>query len=181
MLRHEALDASTVDSALIAGVRERGKPFFESLLEDLLASNDTSFQFRAAMALGSTEDPALAVLVRELLLDPRLSSLQVMGMAGAQSRVTVEQDRLLDWLDRNMDAFAERLSPLSRSDLPWYAASYCSSEDASRVKAVFGSRATALGADLALAQVLEGIELCAARKAKYGTALDALFGEGTGR
>jgi hypothetical protein len=181
VLRHQALDASTVDSALVAGVRQRGKPFFEALLEDLLASSDTAFQFRAATALGSSEDPVLAVRVRELLLDPRLSSLQVIGMASAQSRVTSEQDRLLDWMDRNMDAFGERLSPMFRAELPWYAASYCSTEGAERVKAVFASRATALGADIALAQVLEGIELCAARKAKYGTTLDALFGAGTAR
>jgi alanyl aminopeptidase len=174
-LDRSALDPSLVRTALVAGVRMRGRPFFDELLEDLLASNDSAFQQRAAYALGSSDDPAIAARARELLLDASVSPGFADAIAGAQSFVRGQAEPLVEWMEANQAAYAERVGMWGALGIPYKSVMLCSSEGAARARAVFEPEAQKMRYERRLAQTLETIELCAARKAARGPELDALF------
>ncbi|MBN8280566.1 MAG: M1 family metallopeptidase, partial [Gammaproteobacteria bacterium] len=59
-LDESAIEPSLRETALRAGVLERGLPFTDILIDRLLASNDILFRSQAALALGTADDPAVA-------------------------------------------------------------------------------------------------------------------------
>jgi alanyl aminopeptidase len=159
-----ALPPSLVDIALAAGVRQKGLPFVETLVERMLASNDVRFRTQAATALAATDDPAVGDRVRSLLLDERLRgrepTLIGFGLAARPS----QRRATFDWFKANHEAFIARTSAsFGQRWLPRFGAGFCSVPERNEVEAFFAPLVGRLpGADRTLAESLEGIELCAA-------------------
>ena len=174
-LQLDALDPSLVRSALIAAIRADEAVFFDALLATLLASSDTAFRESAAFALGSAEDAELALRVRALLLDNRFNSRLVWLLASSQSRLSGQQEELLKWLETHFDALASRLDANAVSGLPGLASLQCSPHGAARAKTLFTPKADVFFTRRELAQAIEGIELCAARKQAQAAALEGFF------
>ncbi len=164
------LDESAVAPALTAialkaGVLELGSPFAEVLIRRLVASDDAKFRAEAAAALGNTDDPVLGARVRELLLDKRLRAREPTTLAFELASRPSQRRATFDWFKANHEAFIGRLSHFAYRWLPRLGAGFCSIEDRNEVESFFRPLvANMQGADRTLAEVVEGIELCAALK-----------------
>ncbi|HHQ15199.1 MAG TPA: M1 family peptidase, partial [Chromatiales bacterium] len=178
-----SLDESAVDPALSAialkaGVLKLGAPFAEVLIQRLVASNDAKFRAEAAAALGNTDNPALGDRVRELLLDERLRAREPTTLAFELAKRPSQRRATFDWFKANHEAFIGRLSHFAYRWLPRLGAGFCSIEDRNEVESFFKPLvATMQGADRTLAEVVEGIELCAALKSTKGDEITAWLTE----
>jgi len=175
-LDESAVDPALVGIALAVGVQELGLPFVDALIDQLFASNDSKFRADAANALGATQDAAVGERVRELLLDDRLRGREPTTLAFALARNPDQRRATFDWYQANEPAFTGRLSSFSHRFLPRLAAGFCSMEERDEVSAFFTPLVPTLqGVERSLAEVLEGIELCAALRASKGAEVDAYF------
>jgi alanyl aminopeptidase len=165
-----AVEPALRETALRTGVQHQGLPFAEVLIGRLLASNDILFRSQAALALGSTDDPAVADRVRQLLLDPQLRAREPTTIAFALAGRPAQRRATFDWFKANHEAFIARTSSFGYRWLPRFGASFCSPPERDEVEAFFKPLLPRLdGADRTLAESLEGIELCAAlAEAKRG-------------
>jgi len=158
-----AVEPALRETALRAGVLHQGLPFAEALIGRLLASSDILFRSQAALALGTTDDPAVADRVRKLLLDPQLRAREPTTIAFALAARPSQRRATFDWFKANHEAFIARTSPFGYRWLPRFGASFCSLPERDEVEAFFKPLLPRLdGAERTLAETLEGIELCAA-------------------
>ena len=158
-----AVEPALRETALRAGVQHLGTPFAEVLIARMLASSDIMFRSQAALALGTTDDPAVAKRVRELLLDPQLCAREPTTIAFALAARPSQRRPTFDWFKANHEAFIARTSHFGYRWLPRFGASFCSLPQRDEVEAFFKPLLPRLdGADRTLAETLEGIELCGA-------------------
>jgi hypothetical protein len=158
-----AVPAALVEVALQVGVQEGGAPFVETLIERMLASNDIQFRSQAALALGASDDPAVAARVRELFLDPRLRVREPTTIAFAMAARPSQRRATFDWFKTHHEAFIGRISHFGYRWLPRFGAAFCTLPERDEVQAFFTPLLSRLdGAERTLAETLEGIELCVA-------------------
>ncbi|MBT8441859.1 MAG: ERAP1-like C-terminal domain-containing protein [Gammaproteobacteria bacterium] len=175
-LDDSAVDPALIGIALAVGVQERGAPFVETLIDRLFASSDAKFRADAVVALGATDDPRVGDRVRELLLDDRLRGREITQLAFALAGRPSQRSATLDWYQANEPAFTGRISSFAHRFLPRLAAGFCTLEERDDVQAFFTPLARTLqGVERSLAEVLEGIELCAALRDARGADVDAYF------
>lgn len=172
-----AVPPALADIALAAGVRQKGLPFVETLVERMLASNDVRFRTQAAAALGTTDDPAVGERVRSLLLDERLRGREPTLMGFALAARPSQRRATFDWFKANHEAFIARTSAsFGQRWLPRFGAGFCSIPERDEVEAFFTPLVGRLpGADRTLAEALEGIELCAALAAQKRSEVAGYF------
>jgi len=174
-----AVDPALIGIALAVGVQERGAPFVETLIDRLFASSDAKFRADAVVALGATDDPRVGDRVRELLLDDRLRGRELTQLAFALAGRASQRSATFDWYKANEPAFTGRISSFAHRFLPRLAAGFCTLEERDDVQAFFTPLAQTLqGVERSLAEVLEGIELCAALREARGADVDAYFSAG---
>jgi alanyl aminopeptidase len=158
-----AVEQALVDIALQVGVQEGGMPFVETLIARMMDSEDIQFRSQAALALGSTDDPAVADRVRKLLLDPALRAREPTTIAFALAARASQRRATFDWFKANHEAFIGRIGHFGYRWLPRFGAGFCTLEEGNELKAFFTPMLDTLdGADRTLAETLEGIQLCAA-------------------
>jgi alanyl aminopeptidase len=169
-----AVPPALVDIALAAGVRQKGLPFVDTLVERMLVSNDVRFRTQAATALASTDNAVVGDRVRSLLLDPRLRGREPTLIGFGLAARASQRRATFDWFRANHEAFIARTSAsFGQRWLPRFGAGFCSVKERDEVEAFFAPLVDRLpGADRTLAESLEGIELCAAladsRRAEVG-------------
>ena len=160
----EAVDPQLVALVLAAAVQEGEEAFFEHLLARLHASADATARARILNAIGHADTPALSDRALALALDPELRLNEISGALRIQFANPQTRERAWAWLKDNFDAFVERASPAQAGGVPWYTASFCTSEAADDVQAFFENRVAGLfGGPRNLASAVEAIRLCAAR------------------
>ncbi|MBL8201385.1 MAG: M1 family metallopeptidase [Chromatiales bacterium] len=158
-----AVEPALRETALRAGVQHQGRPFADALISRLLSSNDILFRSQAALALGTTDDPAVGRRVRELLLDPQLRAREPTTIAFALAARPSQRRATFDWFKANHEAFIARTSTFGYRWLPRFGAGFCSKTERDELAAFFTPLLPRLdGADRTLNETLEGIELCAA-------------------
>ncbi len=153
-------------SALSATMAERGKDAMAPLLA-IIKSGSALEKGSALSALSKTKDPEIAAKLRDMALNDtdamtgRQASRLIFGLIesetfGAES---------WQWFQDNFDEFVDRrIADVRRGGTSNYAPG-CSKEERDAVEAFFESKAELTpGYELTLAQNLEAIELCAARK-----------------
>jgi len=158
-----AVAPAQVDIALQVGVQDGGITFVDTLIERMLASDDIQFRSQAALALGSTDDPAVGVRVRKLLLDPELRAREPTTIAFGLAARASQRRATFDWFKANHEAFIGRIGHFGYRWLPRFGAGFCTRQEGDELKAFFTPMLDKLdGAERTLAETLEGIELCVA-------------------
>jgi cytosol alanyl aminopeptidase len=169
-----AIDPDMVDVALDVAARHGDRALFDRLVAAARQSRQPRERRRLLDALAGFEDPAL---VREALalflrddFDARESTGLLFGRRGSRRRharsvtfqfVKTHYDAILARLPQGTFAGGEFAAAL-----PWAASDACDERERAEVEAFFRDRsARALGGQRVLAQVLEGITLCAHRTA----------------
>lgn len=163
-------------TALAVGVQERGAPFAEALIERMLAVNDMKFRNEAAGSLAATDDPELGERVRRLILDDRLRGREPTTIAFAMAGRDSQRRAVFEWFKQNQVEFTEGMSQFGTRFLPNMGAGFCSTVERDEVEDYFsGVIDKWQGASRSLAEVLEGIELCAALKEVKMAEVNAYF------
>ncbi len=165
----QALPADTFHTILNVAARNGDVALYEKILKVARAEKDEFFLESLLGALGSFRDKALVERNLKLFLEGTFDvRLATNLMFGAQS--SPELARLpLDFVKANYDAVVAALPTTPGGDyaayLPQTASFACSAEEAREVQDFFGPRmAKVNGGPRNLAQLLENIKLCEARK-----------------
>ena len=162
-------DAISVDqrgNALVFALQEGGVAAFDAAERHLRASEDPLLRGDLLNAMALVEDPVLAERARALLLDPQATRVNEFSLLGTQSGVPQLRPALRAWMDAHVDRLEQRTGPFVRLGQVWVDASgRCTVEEADALEARYGGRMDDVeGGPLALAQSVEGVRLCAARK-----------------
>lgn len=159
-----ALDADVAEAALAIAVQDEGAAFFELVVKRFTETNEPVLRRQLAVALSQTNDPALAVRVRALALDPAVRTNEVYLLLAKLSEVPGNLEPTWRWLTENVDAVLDRLPEDWGGELPWLASGFCDEAKAREVEAFFAPRIDGLmGGPRSLQGALEDIRLCAAR------------------
>ena len=165
--------------ALDMAMIRRGEETAEPLLE--LVKSGSALEKSAALgALRETLDPDLAMRFREIALSDtetmtgRQASSLIYGLIKSEHH----QTESWAWFQDNFQEFVtQRVPDVRRPGLASYAPG-CSAEERNQVESFFESQADLIpGYELKLAQSLEAIELCAARKQTLATKLSDVLAE----
>lgn len=163
-LQPDAVTSDLVPTVLRVAVQDSRTAFFAHMRKTTFEVSDSLLRARLLNALSYARRPALAAEVRSLALDPRLRVNEVTVPLRAQLEMPETREAAWKWVQQNFDPWVERVAAKRRGDLPRLASSFCSEEDAERVKAFFEPRVEGLrGGPRTLAGALEAIELCAAQ------------------
>jgi cytosol alanyl aminopeptidase len=172
-----SVDPEMVDSALRIAGRFGNAELHSTLVTRLKASPDRAIRGKLLTALGAFQAPALVqanlALVEAAPIDAReLNRLLFAGSTNPAMRTYSQSANPATWemlfraVREHFEAFASRLPEGAAAHLFLVARQFCDAKRRQEVETAFGPRAaTVSGGKRALAQVLEGIDLCIARRA----------------
>ncbi len=173
-LNDAQVNLNLVEVAMSTAVRDHGKFYFDHLTSLVLESNDAIFRQRALSALGSVEDPELALAALELSLSPDIRANEAYLLMAPQMSQPATRQQAWQWLQQNLEAVIERIPAWRKGRVSQYASDFCSAEQRAAVAAFFTDKVEDLqGGPRALANTLEDIQLCEARKKHYQPQLKA--------
>jgi cytosol alanyl aminopeptidase len=174
-LHLDAIDSNLAGIALSAAAEDGDAAFFDALLAHLDKSDDTVMRSRLLGALASVHDPKLAERALALTLDKRLRTNEVLQPLGTQLSMLETRDAAWQWLRTNFDAIVARISPNRAGALPYYVR-YCDEAHAAEMEAFFTPKIAKLdGGPRNLANALESMRLCVARRKAQEDSLRSFF------
>lgn len=171
-LHRDKLDPNLLNTALRVAAQDAEAGFSTDLVARLKDTDDPVLRFAFVDAIGGANDPALA---QRLALDDAIRGDDYLTLLGSMFRAE-QAERNWQWLSANVDALLDRAPTFERNVVIYAAASYCSTERADEVAALFEPRLGRIdGGRRTLDQVLERINLCAAFRARYADEARTLF------
>jgi alanyl aminopeptidase len=168
-----------METAFSVGVQEIGKPFFDRLLEQGLASEDPAFRNAAFGGLARVEDPSLAAKLHEAILAGEFRGMEPLRITSRQMARKATADLTFQWMKANNVALFELIPPARRGTIvPTFGNYFCSADKANEWETFVAAHAETLpGYERDLAQATESIRLCASLKsARAADLLAALQG-----
>jgi alanyl aminopeptidase len=151
---------------------------WEAWLGRTLTERDPRLRANMLQALASTKDPALSDRALELVFHERLDVAELTTGIFVQASQRETRERAFSFVTSRWDDITKRLPASWRPGLATAFDGSCSVDDAARLNAFFAPKVDEVaGLERALAQALETIRLCAARKASHGDAIRATYGE----
>lgn len=161
-----ALDPELVTSAVAAAAGDRD--LLARLLREVAGSGERERRERLLRGLGSTRDAAAAGQVLALTLDSRLDVNDTILLPLWLSWQRETRRTAFDFLKANYDALVSRQPQGEMSVVPffpWAGAGLCTEQGRQEIEAFFAPRGAAVvGAPRVLAQVLESVDQCIARR-----------------
>ena len=173
-----AVPQSELETVLSVGVQDLGRPFFDALVEQALASEDRAFRDDAFGALARVEDPVLVADLQKLMLSGRMQGYEPLYMLSRQMGRPATTELTYAWFLENFEEIVTLMPDAFRGRLPSFGRSFCSNERADEWRSFIQSHAGSLpGYERSLAQADETVRLCAAlREAKAAELFDTLTG-----
>lgn len=176
-LHPDVVNPNLVRASLIVATQEMGAPFFDALVKHLDRSTDAVFRSNVIATLAYQTDPDLIAKVRALIIEAKLPKREISRLIYRPSRRVANRDTVWRWATAHFDDILTRIPRSHRGSLPWLASAFCSLEKRDNVQAYFEPRISDLeGGPRSLANVLESIELCAARADRQQAGAIAYFG-----
>jgi alanyl aminopeptidase len=167
VIHPDAVDANLVGVALGVVGEEADRATWDAMKALLAGSVDETVRGRLAWALGAARDPALATAAREVVLDPALlRDSEMLTPLWAQLSQPEMRDVAWAWVKEHYDAILARL-PKHHGGVQLVSTgrAYCDEAHARDVEAFFTPKIESIeGGPRALAQALEDVRLCAARR-----------------
>lgn len=167
-------NANLLATALTVAVQEdpAGHPFSQVLQDLALASDDAVFRGRALSALGAGRHPDASPELLQLVLSPRLRDNEIYYILMPQLQNEVTRETAWLWLRQNFDAVLERVPDWRRGKLAQAGENFCDDGHRAEVASFFKPKEKELsGAPRALANTLESIDLCMAKRAFHAAGL----------
>ncbi len=171
-LHRDRLDVNLVNTALRVAAQDADPQFTLDLVARLKDTTDSVMRFAILNAVGAANDPALA---QRLALDDSIRGDDYLNLLGAMFG-SEQAERNWSWLATNVDALLDKAPTFERGEVIYGAGTYCSTERAAAVAALFEPRLNRIeGGRRALDQALERINLCVALRTTYAEQAHALF------
>ncbi len=175
----EAVDANLAQVALTVVGEEADGATWDALLALLRSSEDEAVRGRLLRALASARDPALAVMGRDLVLEPSLRDTEVLVPLYVQAGRDETRDAAIAWLEEHFEAVVQRV-PRHRAAARLFGVvgAACGDEQAREIEAFYRPRASGIeGGPRELSLAVEGVRLCAARRRAHEAGARDLFGK----
>ena len=165
-----------ISTAIAAAARDRADSYLRHLQQQVVASSDAIYRQRLLAAMGQHNDPAQQALLLDMALSEDIRDNEIYYLLGPQFAQAETRAGAWQWLQQNLTAVLERIPVWRKGRVSQLADSFCSTERAAEVETFFAERSENLqGGPRALANTLETIRLCAARKAHFQPQLQALM------
>jgi alanyl aminopeptidase len=173
----DAAAASELETIFSVGVQDIGEPFFDLLLQQLIASEDPAFRNSALGALARVEDPLLVAKLQAALLAGNFKGTEMMSAVFRQLVRAATTETTYTWIKTNYDALLPMIPESFRSSVvPTVGGAFCSVSKARDWEEFVKARADTLpGYERDLAQATETVQLCAALKQKSADDLVSAF------
>ncbi|MBK8256413.1 MAG: M1 family metallopeptidase [Polyangiaceae bacterium] len=158
-----SLDSDSVEGVLRLAAGSGDKPLFDKLLAAMRAEKDARRRHELVLSLSGFRDPELVKTSLNLFfdtsLDPR-STLDILWSQRYESRTLV-----WEFIKANFDKIVERMPSETRGYVATFGSEFCDETHRSEVETFFKDRVGKItGAPRMLAQTLEGISLCIAKR-----------------
>ena len=173
---HKAVQPELVATVLNVAARNGDQKLFERIHKDALAAKDRQERQRLIRALGGFRDPAILKQVLAILLTNEFELREAGGLlqGGMQDPHTREQT--FAFLQQHFDEISEKLPPMFRPYMAYFAVGLCDDSRAADIKAFLEPRMKKIdGGDHALAQAMEQLSLCSAQRKAQTPAVAAFF------
>ena len=160
-----AIAPDLVATVLSVGVQEDGLPFFDKLLDLVIASDDAAVRGPGIGALARTEDAVLSKrLLDTLLNDERFSANEMGGGYNRQLARNKTRVGAWEWTKDNLDALTERFGGAgSTRFLAGVGSSFCSATIGADFEKVMHENSEDYpGYETVFARTMERIDLCVA-------------------
>ena len=173
---HGAVPANMVDVVLGAAARHGDMALFDQFHAAARKASDRTERQHLLDGMGAFQDPGIIRKRMPIFLtdefDPREAAALVMGGLGEAA----SREMAFSFIKSNYDAIAARLPKEAEAYLAFTGESYCDEAHRADVESFFGKRTSrAPGGPRLLAQVLEQIDLCIARKKVQQPSLEAFL------
>jgi aminopeptidase N len=174
-----AAPASEFETIFSIGVQDIGEPFFDRLLERVIASEDPAFRVAAIGALARAEDPRIVKKLQAAVLAGDFKGSETYSVVARQMVRVATTELTYAWLRDNDDAIIAMVPASFRSNaVPALGSSFCSDNRARDWQQFITAHADQLpGYERDLAQAVESIRLCAALKKAHAAELVAAFAD----
>jgi alanyl aminopeptidase len=174
-----AAPASQYETIFSVGVQDLGEPYFDLLLERLLASEDPQFRYAASGALARVENPVLVKKLQKAGLDGMFKQSEFRGIVSRQMVRQATTELTYAWLLEYTDEIISKITGgLATRIIPSLGSSFCTVERANDWQAFVTDHAEQMpGYERTLAQALENVHLCAALREASSAELVAAFEE----
>ncbi|MBZ2180237.1 MAG: M1 family metallopeptidase [Acidobacteria bacterium] len=159
------------DAVLSAAAARRGDGvLFDRYLEAARAAKDARDRRTMLSAMASVEEPGLVARAQQLFLTGGFDAREAVSLLFAGMDSAGQRRAAFDFTKANLEEVEKRIPADitgAKGAMAIFTASrFCSASERAEAEAVFGERAkTYGGGPRTMAQVLESIDLCAARKA----------------
>jgi len=177
VLHPDALDPNLVGVALGVVGEDADRATWDAMKALLVGSVDETLRGRLASALGMAKDPKLAAAARELVLDPALRDTEMFAPLGAQLSQPDMRDTAWAWVKEHYDAILTRL-PKHHGGVQLVSTGryFCDEARARDVESFFAPKIESIeGGPRALAQTLEDVRLCVAKRSAQEASGRELF------
>jgi alanyl aminopeptidase len=162
----DAVDPNLAGTALVVVGEEADRATWDALRALLGKTQDETVRGRLVRALSVARDPGLGAAAREMVLDPSLRDTEVLVPLYAQVDRPETRDAAWAWMKEHYDAILARM-PRHHAGVQLVGAGgrFCDSDHAKDVEAFFAPKIEGIeGGPRALAETLEDVQLCAARR-----------------
>ena len=170
-----ALDPDLAATALAVAVGASDPALFELVKGEARRTTDRERRERLLRGLGAARDPQLVSQVLALTLDEQIEASESVYLLWALGSQRETRRVAFDFLKANYDALLARLPQGEMSPvlyLPWVGAGLCAPDTRQEIGSFFEKRsASVTGASRVLAQILESVDQCVARKQAQQPAL----------
>ncbi len=160
------LPGYAINEAVTAAIAIEGEAFYDKAIAVFAASKSPQLKAAILSGLANSWDPELAARMRDEALNGdvftgrEMASL-VFGLVGQDET----KDATFNWLEANFDAFVAKMPAGWRAGAGGLVSVYCDMDKANEIKAFVESKADLIpGYELAMAQNMESVALCAAKK-----------------
>ncbi len=169
-----ALEADSVDGILHAAASRGDRKLFDRMAALIKKEADPRRRDRLVAALAGFRDPALVKAGLSLYLDPALDPRVAIAILWSQRRSNVRVS--WEFLKEHFDEIVARTPAEMRSYLIGMAGELCDEKSRADVESFMKERAPKIvGAPRVLAQALEGISLCVAKRDAHADSLRAFL------
>ncbi|HVY46353.1 MAG TPA: M1 family aminopeptidase, partial [Minicystis sp.] len=158
-----AVEPDAVDGVLAAAAAHGDRALFERMRAEAKRTKDDNRRRRIVAALSRFRDPAILRDVFALVLSDDFDPRESEAVFHHTDRFT--RDAQLDFLEKHFDAIVARLPTEIAPEIFWTEGAFCDEAQRASAEAFFAPRAAKItGGPRVLAQVMESVRLCIARK-----------------